>query len=170
MVNFCPKRYDLNPLLCHGPYDDGGGYVANTIAPFSALNLYQAQPVGGVVRKPAPINAPTQANTPPSINRLQEFSGQDDFMAEQRIQRKISDNIVMARANASSVKVGIFTAGQNADQRMQNLLQAQYLPEQASNNMAQFAPASAQAKLNLYKNLGADQKTLSNPIYDLLKA
>lgn len=131
----------------------GGGNVANTIAPFSALNLYQTQPVGGVTRK---ASAAT--------------SGQDEFAGEQRIQGKIQQNLVMARANAKSAQLGLFSARSNPAQTMQNLLQAQYLPQQASDNMAQLAPASAQTKLNLYKNLGADQQNFSNPIYDLLKA
>lgn len=137
-----------------------------SIAPFSALNLYQPQPVGNVVRKPTAATAYTS----PTLDQLQSLSGQNEFSAEQAVQRKISDNLVMARANAKSAQLGLFSAAQNPGAAMQNVLQAQLLPAEASANMASFASPTAQQKLNLYRNFSTTPQPTSGGVYDLLRA
>lgn len=106
----------------------------SAIAPYSALNQFNNKPVGAVVNKSstAPVTkTTTKAGEPSAIDKLPAIAGQSDFAAEQKLNRKMADNFIMAQANARMEKASIYTMYSDknaASNAMQNVLYNKYLP------------------------------------------
>ncbi len=120
-----------------------------SVPPFSSLNMYQSSPAGSVTTKTAPKNSAS------------------DEAAQAELAKKTRETFAIASANQSLGMAALFQP-QQSKYAMQNLLQAHYLPEQESADLAKFASPSDQTKLSMYKNLGQPQSR-GPAILDLLK-
>jgi hypothetical protein len=112
--------------------------------------MHQSAPAGSVTAKSTP-----------------KISTADELAAEAALAKRTKETFAIASANQSLAMSALFKP-QQSKYAMQNLLQAHYLPEQESADLAKFASPSDQTKLSMYKNLGQPQSR-GPAILDLLK-
>jgi hypothetical protein len=131
-----------------------------TIAPFSALNLYNAKPVGSVVSEGKAADAATVTNTtappanqPSALDQVFSSPGAEDFAYEQKLTKLSMQNFVMAMANNSSSITQLFGSG-SADQSMNTLLNMMYNgPSVDTSKMYQAPTPTGQTQTSLAKAL-----------------
>ena len=128
------------------------------LTPYSPLNQYNAKPLGRVVQ-PAKDPVIQQKNSAPSaIDQLPIFKDQNDFMAEQKVNRLAAETFTMAKASYSVEKVKLYTYSDNAqalENSMGNLLQSKYLgadstPVTAKPNLSPEESSSLQLLKSLH--------------------